>query len=46
MELDEDGYTRIKVTDKVQTPWFGQDVGMNVAWRFLLNPENKIFWRC
>jgi len=44
MELDEDGYTRIKVTDKVQTPWFGQDAGMNVAWRFLLNPENKIFF--
>jgi len=43
-ELDEDGYTRIKVTGKVQTPWFGQDVGMNVAWRFLLNPENKIFF--
>ncbi|MCY7393289.1 MAG: orange carotenoid-binding protein, partial [Leptolyngbyaceae cyanobacterium CAN_BIN12] len=44
MEPDEDGYTRIKVTGKVQTPWFGQDVGMNVAWRFLLNPENKIFF--
>ena len=43
-ELDEDGYTRIKVTGKVQTPWFGKDVGMNVAWRFLLNPENKIFF--
>jgi hypothetical protein len=43
-EPDEDGYTRIKVTGKVQTPWFGQDVGMNVAWRFLLNPENKIFF--
>ncbi|MGA7953742.1 MAG: orange carotenoid protein N-terminal domain-containing protein, partial [Gloeobacterales cyanobacterium] len=43
-EPEEDGYTRIKVTGKVQTPWFGQDVGMNVAWRFLLNPENKIFF--
>ena len=43
-EPDEDGYTRIKVTGKVQTPWFGKDVGMNVAWRFLLNPENKIFF--
>lgn len=43
-ELDEDGYIRIKVTGKVQTPWFGQDLGMNVAWRFLLNPENKIFF--
>ena len=44
MEPVEDGYTRIKVTGKVQTPWFGRDVGMNVAWRFLLNPENKIFF--
>lgn len=43
-EPQEDGYTRIKVTGKVQTPWFGQDVGMNVAWRFLLSPENKIFF--
>jgi hypothetical protein len=43
-EPEEDGYTRIKITGKVQTPWFGQDVGMNVAWRFLLNPENKIFF--
>jgi Orange carotenoid protein, N-terminal/Nuclear transport factor 2 (NTF2) domain len=43
-EPDQDGYIRIKVTGKVQTPWFGQDVGMNVAWRFLLNPESKIFF--
>jgi hypothetical protein len=43
-EPEEDGYTRIKVTGKVQTPWFGKDVGMNVAWRFLLDPENKIFF--
>ncbi len=43
-EPEENGYTRIKVTGKVQTPWFGKDVGMNVAWRFLLNPENKIFF--
>jgi hypothetical protein len=43
-EPDEDGYTRIKVTGKVRTPWFGQDVGMNVAWRFLVNQENKIFF--
>ncbi|RUS95272.1 hypothetical protein DSM106972_090480 [Dulcicalothrix desertica PCC 7102] len=43
-EPTEDGYTRIKVTGKVQTPWFGQDVGMNIAWRFLLNPENQIFF--
>jgi hypothetical protein len=43
-ESAEDGYTQIKVTGKVQTPWFGHDVGMNVAWRFLLDPENKIFF--
>lgn len=43
-EPAEDGYTQIKVTGKVQTPWFGGSVGMNIAWRFLLNPENKIFF--
>lgn len=43
-EPAEDGYTQIKVTGKVQTPWFGSNVGMNIAWRFLLNPENKIFF--
>ncbi|MBD1876295.1 orange carotenoid-binding protein [Nodosilinea sp. FACHB-131] len=39
-----DGFTQIKVTGKVQTPWFGAGVGMNIAWRFLLNPEGKIFF--
>jgi hypothetical protein len=43
-EPAEDGYTQIKVTGKVQTPWFGAAVGMNIAWRFLLTPENKIFF--
>ena len=40
----EDGYTQVKVTGKVQTPWFGAGVGMNMSWRFLLNSENKIFF--
>ncbi|NEO27838.1 MAG: Red carotenoid-binding protein [Kamptonema sp. SIO4C4] len=44
VEPAEDGFTQIKVTGKVQTPWFGASVGMNIAWRFLLNPENKIFF--
>jgi hypothetical protein len=43
-EPAEDGYIQIKVTGKVQTPWFGGNVGMNIAWRFLLNPNNKIFF--
>ncbi|BAY89785.1 MULTISPECIES: orange carotenoid-binding protein [unclassified Tolypothrix] len=43
-EAVEDGYTQIKVTGTVQTPWFGASVGMNMAWRFLLTPENKIFF--
>jgi hypothetical protein len=43
-EPAEEGYTQIKVTGKVQTPWFGAGVGMNMAWRFLLNSENKIFF--
>lgn len=42
-EPADDGFTQIKVTGKVQTPWFGA-VGMNMAWRFLLNPEGKIFF--
>jgi hypothetical protein len=44
VEPTEDGFTQIKVTGKVQTPWFGAGVGMNMAWRFLLNPEGKIFF--
>jgi hypothetical protein len=43
-EPAEDGFTQIKVTGKCQTPWFGAGVGMNIAWRFLLTPENKIFF--
>lgn len=44
VEPAEDGFNQIKVTGKVQTPWFGGKVGMNIAWRFLLNPDNKIFF--
>ena len=44
VEPAADGYTQVKVTGKVQTPWFGAGVGMNMAWRFLLSPENKIFF--
>lgn len=43
-EPAEDGFTQIKVTGKVQTPWFGAAVGMNMSWRFLINSENKIFF--
>ena len=43
-EPADDGYTQIKVTGKVQTPWFGAAVGMNMAWRFLLNPEGKVYF--
>jgi hypothetical protein len=44
VEPAADGYTQIKVTGKVQTPWFGAGVGMNMAWRFLLSPNNKIYF--
>jgi hypothetical protein len=44
IEPADDNYTQIKVTGKVQTPWFGAGVGMNMAWRFLLTPDNKIFF--
>jgi hypothetical protein len=43
-EPADDGYTQIKVTGKVQTPWFGASVGMNMAWRFLLDPQDKIYF--
>ncbi|GET35301.1 orange carotenoid protein N-terminal domain-containing protein [Microseira wollei] len=42
-EAAEGEFTQIKVTGKVQTPWFGESVGINLAWRFLLNPQGKIF---
>jgi len=43
-EPTEGNFTQIKVTGKVQTPWFGASVGMNVAWRFLLSPDGKIYF--
>ncbi|MGH2416621.1 MAG: ketosteroid isomerase family protein, partial [Microcystaceae cyanobacterium] len=43
-ETVEDGYKQVKVTGKVQTPWFGASVGMNLAWRFLLDSQGKIFF--
>jgi hypothetical protein len=43
-ESAEGEFTQIKVTGKVQTPWFGDSVSINLAWRFLLNPEGKIFF--
>lgn len=43
-EPAEDGFTQIKVTGKCQTPWFSASVGMNIAWRFLLDPQGKIFF--
>jgi hypothetical protein len=42
-EAAQGDFTQIKVTGKVQTPWFGESVGINLAWRFLLNPQGKIF---
>ncbi|WP_164929413.1 orange carotenoid protein N-terminal domain-containing protein [Gloeobacter violaceus] len=39
-----DGSKQLKITGKVQTPWFGVNVAMNIAWRFALNPEGKIFY--
>ncbi len=44
VEPIDDGYTQVKVTGKVQTPWFGASVGMNIAWRFLLDSQGKIFF--
>lgn len=44
IESMEEGYTSIKVTGQVQTPWFGSSVGMNIAWRFVLAPTDQIFF--
>ncbi len=43
-EAQQDGSKQVKVTGIVQTPWFGVNVGMNISWRFLLNPQGKIFF--
>lgn len=43
-EPAEGDFNQIKVTGKVQTPWFGREVGMNVAWRFLLDENDKIYF--
>lgn len=40
----EEGFTQIKVTGKVKTPWFGDKVAIDLAWRFLLNPAGQIFF--
>lgn len=43
-EVLPDGSKQLKITGVVQTPWFGVTVGMNIAWRFLINPQGKIFF--
>ncbi|MBH8555735.1 nuclear transport factor 2 family protein [Nostocaceae cyanobacterium CENA357] len=43
-EVQPDGSKQLKVTGVVQTPWFGVNVGMNIAWRFLINPQGQIFF--
>ena len=43
-EVQPDGSKQLKVTGVVQTPWFGVNVGMNIGWRFLLNPQGQIFF--
>ncbi|MEH2434626.1 MAG: orange carotenoid protein N-terminal domain-containing protein [Nostoc sp.] len=43
-EPAEAEFTQIKVTGKVQTPWSGESISINLAWRFLLNPQDKIFF--
>jgi len=44
VERAENGFDQIKVTGYVQTPWAGDKVRLNLAWRFLLNPQDKIFF--
>jgi len=44
VQILEDGSKQLKITGTVQTPWFGVNVGMNIAWRFALNPVGQIFF--
>lgn len=39
-----EGAKQLRITGKVQTPWFGVNVAMNIAWRFAINPDGKIFF--
>lgn len=41
-EPAEAGRAPVKVIGRVQTPWFGASVDMNVAWRFFLDKGGKI----
>ena len=43
-EVLPDGAKQLKITGVVQTPWFGVNVGMNISWRFLINPKGEIFF--
>ena len=43
-ENGPDGSKQLKITGVVETPWFGANVGMNIAWRFLVNPQGQIFF--
>ncbi|WP_287128305.1 orange carotenoid protein N-terminal domain-containing protein [Candidatus Cyanaurora vandensis] len=43
-EVQNDGSKQLKITGKVQTPWFGVNVAMNIAWRFALNTQGEIFF--
>jgi hypothetical protein len=43
-EVQPDGSKQVKITGVVQTPWFGITVGMNISWRFLIDPDGKIFF--
>lgn len=38
----QDGLLHIKVTGKVQVPWLGAGLLVNVAWHFNLNQSDKI----
>ncbi len=43
-EPGEGEFTQIKVMGKVRTPWADNNAGINLAWRFLLNPQDQIFF--
>lgn len=42
VSYQDDQLTRMRVTGKMQTPWSGDRSGLDMAWRFSLDAQNKI----
>ncbi len=42
VSYQDDELTRMRVTGRMQTTWSGDSPGLNMAWRFSLDSQNKI----